>query len=105
MSVKPGDDVFFIHTGRQRASSCRKPTCPVTEVAEPMKLDKGIAIAVTEQTEDINVLNDKISTINTRLRLCIVNQCKAISGIFIINKYIYNPLLIDVLVVYGVVLA
>ncbi len=29
----------------------------------------------------------------------------AISGIFIIIKYIYNPLLINVLVAYGVVVA
>ncbi len=56
-------------------------------------------------TEDINVWNYKINTINTQLRLCIVFICviQAISGIFIIFKYICNPLLIDVLVVYGVV--
>ncbi len=30
---------------------------------------------------------------------------QAISGIFIIIKYIYNPLLIDVLVAHGVVVA
>ncbi len=34
--------------------------------------------------------------------ICVI---QAISGIFLIIKYIYNPLLIDVLVAYGVVVA
>ncbi len=33
MSVKPGGDVFFIHTGNLRVPSHRKLTDPVTEVA------------------------------------------------------------------------
>ncbi len=33
-----GDDVFFIHTGHQRAPSSRQYTDPVTEAVELMKL-------------------------------------------------------------------
>ncbi len=36
---------------------------------------------------------------------CFICVIQSISGIFIIIKYIYNPLLIDVLVAHGVVVA
>ncbi len=38
LTISTTYDVFFIHTGRQRAPSHRKSTYPVTEVAELMKL-------------------------------------------------------------------